>query len=204
VEKVQWTAEDFEGYFTARRVVMGAKALIDKRRREEGDIVCLAFWILKGWNKGLKALIKQKKTDAEQQDWVAGFTIMWWTWAQKGDLRSRPGDFPVDNLSSADVAPSDDELDQYADVSGDEELHRVETVLGDDGLIAEGDLLAKTRSTTTCLMTVERLHKPISLRVPLREGFPMGKFRTRGHELGKSYRGIPYSRTARKILASIL
>jgi hypothetical protein len=135
VKKVQWTAEDFEGYFTARRVVMGAKALIDKRRREEGDIVCLAFWILKGWNKGLKALIQQKRSDAEQQNWVAGFTIMWWNWAEKGDLHKRPGDFPVDNLLCAHVEASDDE-----DTSGDDDLPGVGIVPEDDGLVEDGDL----------------------------------------------------------------
>jgi ubiquitin C-terminal hydrolase len=135
VEKVRWTAEDFDGYFTARRVVMGAKALIDKRRREEGDIVCLSFWILTGWNTGLSALIQQGRTDAEQQDWVAGFTIMWWEWAAKGNLHSRPGDFPIDNLPAAHLAPSDDEA-----IPGDEDLPGLEIVLGDDDLPSEGDL----------------------------------------------------------------
>jgi ubiquitin C-terminal hydrolase len=134
---ILWTSGDFQGDFTARRVLLGVQCLV-RARGQAADVPDLPFLIRDGWEHGLSRLRENGEDINVQRKWTARYTISWWDWAETGALAQPPRDLPVEDVpGTGDEASLHDPLfqqdDQPPPVPGDEDSSNGDNQYGDGG-----------------------------------------------------------------------
>jgi hypothetical protein len=90
---ILWTSGDFQGDFTARRVLLVVQCLV-RARGQAANVPDLALLIRDGWEHGLSGLLENGKDNVQSKP-VARYTISWWEWAETGNLAQPPRDLRV-------------------------------------------------------------------------------------------------------------